>query len=133
MCRNYYCPTTVTNITTNQLGSLWTSGLLKLSMFTGNSADDTSNMYVTGRNKDSGTRVAAAADALYTGARIKYWGFNTTAPTTWALMSENLNGNDLRHRIQLRWQRGDCLDQPERHRQQRRCGLASVIWDSTTP
>jgi hypothetical protein len=89
--RNYYCPTTVTNITTKQLGSLWTSGLLKLSMFTGNSADDTSNIYVTGRNKDSGTRVTAAADALYTGAH-KYWGFNTTATTTWALMSENLNG-----------------------------------------
>ena len=90
-CRNYFCPTTVTNITTRQLGSLWANGLLKLSMFTGNSADDSANIYVTGRNKDSGTRVAAASDAIYTGSH-KYWGFNTTAPTTWALMNENLNG-----------------------------------------
>ena len=90
-CRNYYCPTTVTNITTRQLGSLWANGLLKLSMFTGNSADDTANLYVTGRNKDSGTRVGAASDALYTGSH-KYWGFNTTAATTFALMSENLSG-----------------------------------------
>jgi hypothetical protein len=90
-CRNYYCPTTVTNITTRQLGSLWANGLLKLSMFTGNSTDDSSSIYVTGRNKDSGTRVTAAADALYTGAH-KYWGFNSGAPTTWALMNENKNG-----------------------------------------
>ena len=31
-CRNYYTPTTVTNITGHQLQSLWANGLLKLSI-----------------------------------------------------------------------------------------------------
>ena len=89
--RNYYCPTTVTNVTTKQLASLWANGLLKLSMFTGNSADDSSNIYVTGRNKDSGSRVTALSDALYTGSQ-KAWGFNNATPTVFSLMTDNLSG-----------------------------------------
>jgi hypothetical protein len=88
-CRNVYSPTTLTNITAHQLTSLWNNGLLKLSMFTGNSADDTASLYVTGRNKDSGTRVAAGADTGYTGSPILY-GFNTTAPTVFAIMNQLL-------------------------------------------
>jgi len=90
-CRNYYTPTTVTNITGHQLQSLWANGLLALSYFTGNSSDASSYMYVTGRNKDSGSRVCGHADAYYTGTPILY-GFNTTAPTTWAIMNQNLTG-----------------------------------------
>jgi hypothetical protein len=90
-CRNYYTPTTVTNITGHQLQSLWANGLLSLSFFTGNTNDDLSFMYVTGRNKDSGSRVCGQADAYFTGTPILY-GFNTTAPTTWAIMNQNLSG-----------------------------------------
>ena len=90
-CRNYFTPTTVTNVTGHQLQSLWANGLLKLSYFTGNPSDDSSFMYVTGRNKDSGTRVAGSSDAYYTGTPILY-GFNTTAPNTWAIMNQNLSG-----------------------------------------
>jgi hypothetical protein len=90
-CRNPLTPTTVTNITGHQLQSLWANGLLKLSMFTGNTNDDASVMYVTGRNKDSGTRVCGSSDAYYTGVPILY-GFNTTAPNTWTIMNQNLSG-----------------------------------------
>jgi hypothetical protein len=90
-CRNYFTPTTVTNITGHQLQALWANGLLKLSYFTGNPSDDSSFMYVTGRNKDSGTRVCASSDTFYTGTPILY-GFNTTAPNTWAIMNQNLSG-----------------------------------------
>ena len=89
--RNYFTPTTVTNITGHQLQALWANGLLKLSYFTGNPSDDSSFMYVTGRNKDSGTRVAGSSDTYYTGTPILY-GFNTTAPNTWAIMNQNLSG-----------------------------------------
>jgi len=89
-CRNYYAPTTVTNITGHQLQSLWNNGALKLSFFTGNDADTNNEMYVTGRNKDSGSRVCAAADTYYTGTPILY-GFNTTAPTVFAIMNQNLS------------------------------------------
>jgi hypothetical protein len=89
-CRNYYAPSSVTNVTGHQLQTLWDNGLLKLSFFTGNSNDDSGFMYVTGRNKDSGTRVCSAADAFYTGSPV-YYGFNTTAPTTWAIMNQNLS------------------------------------------
>jgi hypothetical protein len=89
-CRNFYTPATVTNITGHQLQTLWDNGLLKLSFFTGNTNDDSTFMYVTGRNKDSGTRVASTADTYYTGTPVLY-GFNTTAPTTWAIMNQNLS------------------------------------------
>jgi hypothetical protein len=91
-CRNYYTPTTVTNLTGHQLQSLWANGLLKLSYFTGKDSDTNDFMYVTGRNKDSGSRVVCNSDAYFTGTPILY-GFNTTAPTTWAIMNQNLNGS----------------------------------------
>ena len=90
-CRNPLTPTTVTNVTGHQLQSLWNNGALKLSLFTGNTNDDSGLMYVTGRNKDSGTRVCGGSDAYYTGTPILY-GFNTTFPNTWAIMNQNLSG-----------------------------------------
>ena len=87
-CRNVSCPTSVTNITGHQLQSLWDNGALKLSMFTGNTNDDSGTMYVTGRNKDSGTRVAASADTYYTGSPI-FYGFQSGVFT---VMNQNLNG-----------------------------------------
>ena len=87
-CRNISCPTSVTNINGHQLQSLWDNGALKLSMFTGNTNDDSGTMYVTGRNKDSGTRVGASADAYYTGSPILY-GFQSGVFT---VLNQNLNG-----------------------------------------
>jgi len=88
-CRNYYTPTTVTNITGHQLLSLWANGLLPLSYITGNTSDYSKFMYVTGRNQDSGTRVCASADAFYTGTPTIY-GYNNA--TTWEVMTQNLSG-----------------------------------------
>lgn len=90
--RGYYTPTSVTNITSHQLNSLWNNGALALSFFTGNPADDSNTMYVTGRNRDSGSRVCGDTDAYFSGTPI-YWGFNTTAPTVWAVMNQNLAGS----------------------------------------
>lgn len=89
--KNLYTPASVTNVTIQQLQPLWDNGLMKLSYFTGNPSDDSSYMYVTGRNKDSGTRVTAGADAFYSGS-AQFYGFNTTAPTTWAVLNQNISG-----------------------------------------
>jgi hypothetical protein len=88
-CKNYYTPASVTNITTRQLRELWANGHVALSMFTGSTNDDTNRMYVTGRDEDSGSRVNADDDSFFTGSPI-YWGFNTTAPTVWAQLNQNL-------------------------------------------
>ncbi len=84
-CRNYYSPSTVTNISANQLQELWDNGFTELSLLTGLNSDDGNYMYVTGRNGDSGTRVTADADTSYTGSP-QYWGFNGSS-TTWSLMN----------------------------------------------
>lgn len=89
--RGFYTPSTVTNITSHQLASLWNNGVLALSFFTGLASDDTNPMYVTGRNEDSGSRVCGDTDAYYTGTP-QYYGFNTGQPNTWALMTNLLNG-----------------------------------------
>jgi len=87
-CRNLYCPTTVTNITGHQLQTLWDNGALKLSFFTGKTNDDSGTMYVTGRNKDSGTRVCGGADTYYTGSPILY-GFQSGV---FGVLNQNLSG-----------------------------------------
>jgi hypothetical protein len=94
-CRNYYAPTTLTNVTSHELVELWTDGNLPLSFFTGNTNDASKNLYVTGRDLDSGTRVCASADSSYidTSTTPYLWGFNTTAPTTWALLNQNIFGS----------------------------------------
>ncbi len=46
----------ITNVTAAQYNSLLTNGYVKMSQFTGNSADDTRLVFCTGRNDGSGTR-----------------------------------------------------------------------------
>ena len=87
-CRNVSCPTTVTNVNGHQLQTLWDNGALKLSFFTGDTNDDSGTMYGTGRNKDSGTRVACSTDAYYTGSPIIY-GFQSGV---FQVLNQNLNG-----------------------------------------
>jgi hypothetical protein len=56
--RSASCPSTVTNITMQQL-RFALQGSCPLSYLTGNSSDYSSTVYFTGRNKDSGSRVIA--------------------------------------------------------------------------
>jgi len=90
-CKNYYAPSTVTNITGHQVRPLLDNGALELTFFTGNTNDAASLMYVTGRDLDSGSRVMNDTDTYYSGTPVLY-GFNTTAPTVWAVMNQNLLG-----------------------------------------
>lgn len=55
MVANEGAPASLTNVTTQQARRLWTNGMQKLSLFTGN-ASDTSYVFATGRNDGSGTR-----------------------------------------------------------------------------
>jgi hypothetical protein len=91
-CKNFYAPGTVTNITGHQVRPLLDNGALALSFFTGNTNDATNSMFVTGRDLDSGSRVMNDTDTYYTGTPVLY-GFNTSAPTTWAVMNQNLLGS----------------------------------------
>jgi hypothetical protein len=90
--RNFYS-TNVTAMTDKQYFSLLSSGngYLAKSFVTGLSSDDTNRLYVTGRNLDSGTRVLSDLDTGSSATTPAWWGFNTTAPTNWAQMNQNLS------------------------------------------
>lgn len=55
----------LTDITTLQARFLWGSGYIPLAMFTGLSADQTTYIYATGRDPESGTRITAMAEIGY--------------------------------------------------------------------
>jgi hypothetical protein len=63
-------PATVTNITIQQLQALFSGGVMPLSYFTGNAADDASLLYLVGRDTSSGTRLTAQADGLFIGSML---------------------------------------------------------------
>ncbi len=71
--RNPSTPNTLTNVTIQQLRYAL-GGSAPLSYFIGstNAADYTNIVYLTGRNKDSGSRLIALSDALYTGSVSMY-------------------------------------------------------------
>jgi hypothetical protein len=73
-------PNSVTNITIQQLRYAL-GGSCPLSYLTGstNASDYTNIVYLTGRNKDSGSRLIALSDALYTGSVKVYSNFLGTA------------------------------------------------------
>jgi hypothetical protein len=52
----------ITNVTAQQFRALAGSGFQPLSMFTGNAADNTTNVFLTGRNDGSGTRTTYMAE-----------------------------------------------------------------------
>ena len=55
----------LTDITTLQARFLWGSGYIPLAMFTGLSADQTTYIYATGRDPESGTRITTMAEIGY--------------------------------------------------------------------
>ena len=63
-------PAAVTNITIQQLQSLQSGGVLPLSYFTGNAADDANLIYLTGRDPSSGTRITSQLDSLFIGSPL---------------------------------------------------------------
>ena len=76
--RSLNCPASVTNITIQQLQQFMPNGYVKLSYLTGNPNDAGTNVYLLNRSLDSGTRVAAYADAFVTASSptIYYWQTN---------------------------------------------------------
>jgi len=52
----------VTNMTPQLAKSLFSNGVMSLALFTGNSSDEGSFVYATGRNPDSGTRLTAFSE-----------------------------------------------------------------------
>ncbi len=87
--RSINCPTTVSNITMQQIQQLWGTGFIPASYFTGNT-NDTTSIFMTGRNKDSGTRLTAAQDAFASGVPSIY----QVTGGNWAKMTVNqiING-----------------------------------------
>jgi len=82
--RSSNCPTTVTNITMQQL-RFALQGSCPLSFITGNSNDYSSTLYFTGRTKDSGSRVIALSDCAYSGTYNVY----SNAFGTWTKFTAN--------------------------------------------
>jgi hypothetical protein len=58
-------PTTLTNITSLQARNLFGSGYIPLAIITGNSTDQATYIYSTGRDPDSGTRITTMAEIGY--------------------------------------------------------------------
>jgi hypothetical protein len=56
-CRNAGAPTTMSNMTSLLAQQILSAGALTLKCWTGNPSDDSTLVYVVGRNYDSGTRV----------------------------------------------------------------------------
>src|SRR5260221_9629879 len=65
--RSKNAPTTLANLTIQQIQECWGVGFMLLSYFTGNPADDSVNVFFTGRNKDSETLLTSQANALVIG------------------------------------------------------------------
>jgi hypothetical protein len=61
--KNVGAPATLIGITNQLATAILINGNIPLSQFTGNAADATTNIYVTGRNNDSGTRLDAFAES----------------------------------------------------------------------
>lgn len=57
--------TAFTNITPLQARYLWGNGYIPLAMLTGNSADQATFLFATGRDPESGTRITAMAETGY--------------------------------------------------------------------
>jgi hypothetical protein len=63
-------PVSVTNITIQQLQALESGGVMPLSYFTGNNADDANLLYLVGRDPSSGTRITSILDSLFIGSPL---------------------------------------------------------------
>jgi len=87
--KSVMCPNTFTNITSQQIQALLANGQVAMQILTGNT-NDTFNVTVVNRSKDSGTRVTAFADALYFGgAQNYYW---STTNNNWYASNTALPG-----------------------------------------
>ena len=60
----------ITNVTIQQLQSFLANGIMPLSYFNGNPADDGTITYLVGRDSGSGTRITAERDALFIGSPL---------------------------------------------------------------
>ena len=70
--RSAGAPTTIPTLTSQQYHASVANGFHELSYFTGNSADDASDVFFCGRNSDSGSRLTAFADSGATGTPAVY-------------------------------------------------------------
>ena len=63
MLKNKGAAAALTNVTNKQFQAVFTTGFQPLSLFTGNAADNTHNVYALGRNDGSGTRTTYMAES----------------------------------------------------------------------
>ena len=87
--RSLNCPSTVTNITIQQLQQFMPAGVVKLSYLTGNTNDASKNCYLLNRSLDSGTRVTAYADASVSGSPTIYYWRTNGAISSYVLATNN--------------------------------------------
>jgi hypothetical protein len=77
--RNAATPTTITNVSFQQLQSFIPAGKTKLSYLTGNLSDSSKSIFLVNRSLDSGTRVMAYADAYVMAGSFVVYYWNTNA------------------------------------------------------
>ncbi len=95
--RSAGAPTNLVNITIQQLQECWSVGTIPLSYFTGNTNDGSTNIFFTGRNKDSGSRLTAASDGLVIGTPSIFWVTNNGSAFVWAKMTANFIANGVNY------------------------------------
>jgi hypothetical protein len=89
--RGVNASTNITDITMQQIQECWSVGTMELSYFTGKSSDDTTNVYFTGRNKDSGSRLTVASDVFVSGTPSIFANTNGI----WFKMATNTIANNV--------------------------------------
>ncbi|MBU6400440.1 MAG: hypothetical protein KGS61_08995 [Verrucomicrobia bacterium] len=76
-------PSSVTNVTIQQMQALLANGSMPLSYWSGNTNDDNTPVYLVGRDSGSGTRQTAERDALFVGQTLLY---ATTNGCDWVII-----------------------------------------------
>jgi hypothetical protein len=86
--------TNIVNITAQQIEECWANGTIAQSYFTGKSSDDTTNVFFTGRNKDSGSRLTTVSDAFAVGDPT-IWAVTNGV---WFVMTTNTSANSVNYK-----------------------------------
>jgi hypothetical protein len=85
--------TNLDNLTAQQLSEVFSLGFIPESYLTGNANDDSANVFFTGRNKDSGTRLVTALDGEVTGTPIYF----QAVTNAWNKMTVNFIANGVNY------------------------------------
>ena len=82
----------ISNVSSQQLKTLFANGAVPLSYFTGNTNDDANTVYLPGRSEDSGTRLTIDLDSGFGPSGFENFVYDVTPGGTWFLSTNTPPG-----------------------------------------